>query len=765
MKKLLNQPQRILALCLLIFVTSTQLFAQCGVGNLYSSRTLPANSGVMVSGACDYAGEYTPWTEAAASPQTYNVVICNSATTTTANPDFTNSPWVEVRDNADNLLNSGYADCTSAGLNFTSNGAGPYKISTWDGNTCGTTATCSYNQVECLTCPATVCNIGSTLNGAGTVSGTTVGAGNNSLLRASEDYIVQVTIPSAGNWTFSLCGSAFDTYLYLGNACGTGDIASNDDNGPACTGSASSLVSNLAAGTYFVTIEAYSATSAGAFLLVVEQGDTTPCTANVSDIPDQEICEGDGGGIDANLSFPLEPYSVIYGSAPTPAANYTLAYVLSTNSDVIIDSQVMAGAFNTASNTPNFTYSGLVGATYRMYEIIYRTSDGPLTGLTAGGNISSINLTTGNCLDATYANIYVNPYCNTCPIAVASNNGPVCEGSSINLVVNANLYASVTATYAWSGNGITSTQQNPVIANATSAKAGTYTVTVTYSNGCTATASTTVVVIAKPTVTAVASCVAGVGSITVTATGTGLTYNIGAGSQASNVFNNVADGTYAVTVTNAAGCTKKATNIVVSCDICSNAAAPTNLNTTNITATSATVNWDAVAGATSYTIKGRRVDSGNPWKTIGPVLGTSKTVSSETAACKIYEWKVQANCPSGQSSPFSIISTFSTIGCTNKTSENSNEDDLFSSAISQTFSLSPNPANNLVTLYYSTETETPLNISIIDVTGRVVSQQNTFATQGDNTINLDTNQLPQGYYVVELNDGTTKMHEKLLIAR
>jgi hypothetical protein len=46
-----------------------------------------------------------------------------------------------------------------------------------------------------------------------------------------------------------------------------------------------------------------------------------------------------------------------------------------------------------------------------------------------------------------------------------------------------------------------------------------------------------------------------------------------------------------------------------------------------------------------------------------------------------------------------------------------------------------------------------------------LSDKNTLATQGDNTINLATNQLPQGYYVVELNDGTAKMHEKLLIAR
>ena len=77
----------------------------------------------------------------------------------------------------------------------------------------------------------------------------------------------------------------------------------------------------------------------------------------------------------------------------------------------------------------------------------------------------------------------------------------------------------------------------------------------------------------------------------------------------------------------------------------------------------------------------------------------------------------------------------------------------------------PNPASNLVTLYYSVENNTTVNIRVMDMIGRVVLQQNTTATQGENSTGLDTNTLPQGYYIVELNDGTTKMHEKLLIAK
>ena len=55
------------------------------------------------------------------------------------------------------------------------------------------------------------------------------------------------------------------------------------------------------------------------------------------------------------------------------------------------------------------------------------------------------------------------------------------------------------------------------------------------------------------------------GSITVAASGsTGLTYSIdGRSFQASNIFTNIAKGTYTVTVKNADGCTKTVTDIVV----------------------------------------------------------------------------------------------------------------------------------------------------------------------------------------------------------
>lgn len=117
------------------------------------------------------------------------------------------------------------------------------------------------------------CLVDFVMNGAGSQAGTTVGGGNNCTLRASQDIVVQVNIPCADTWTFSLCGgSSWDTYLYLGTSCCSASVGQNDDG----CGLQSTITSALAPGTYYVTIEAFGSGTTGTFTLNVTSA--LPCS-------------------------------------------------------------------------------------------------------------------------------------------------------------------------------------------------------------------------------------------------------------------------------------------------------------------------------------------------------------------------------------------------------------------------------------------------------------------------------------------------------
>jgi len=87
------------------------------------------------------------------------------------------------------------------------------------------------------------------------LSGTTCGMGNDCELRDTEEVIVAVQISWPGTWTFSLCGSSFDTYWYFGNDCCT-QYWSQDDS-TEC-GTAGYLSTYFDPGVYYIDIEGYN---------------------------------------------------------------------------------------------------------------------------------------------------------------------------------------------------------------------------------------------------------------------------------------------------------------------------------------------------------------------------------------------------------------------------------------------------------------------------------------------------------------------------
>ena len=101
---------------------------------------------------------------------------------------------------------------------------------------------------------------------------------------------------------------------------------------------------------------------------------------------------------------------------------------------------------------------------------------------------------------------------------------------------------------------------------------------------------------------------------------------------------------------------------------------PANLLTTNITTSSATLSWAAVAGAMSYTVQ-YKVASSNNWLVAGTTINNLYLLGGLVAGT-IYNWKVKADC-SDYTAPMTFATTSTGTGgggsCSPPTSLTNNE--------------------------------------------------------------------------------------------
>jgi gliding motility-associated-like protein len=162
----------------------------------------------------------------------------------------------------------------------------------------------------------------------------------------------------------------------------------------------------------------------------------------------------------------------------------------------------------------------------------------------------------------------VNVLVNSNPVPIANNNGPLCEGNTLNLTSNGGII------FDWTGpNGFNQPNtQNPSITPITVADAGLYSVTVTDGNGCLATATTPVVVNVLPLASASNTGPVCEGNLLDLNANGGVLYAwTGPGGFVDPVNQNIQlnpaqvnqNGTYTVTVTDANGCSATATTHVV----------------------------------------------------------------------------------------------------------------------------------------------------------------------------------------------------------
>ena len=168
------------------------------------------------------------------------------------------------------------------------------------------------------------------------------------------------------------------------------------------------------------------------------------------------------------------------------------------------------------------------------------------------------------------------------------------------------------------------------------------------------------------------------------------------------------------------------------------------LTTSAITATSATLNWNAASGAVKYLVEYRKQGT-TKWKSAKVASSNLSHTFTNLLPGTIYEWNMQTWCTADGStkSGFTAIKTFTTLA--------SRLENVSTNTI-QNIQLYPNPASGMINIHWDQSDHSDQNavIEISDLTGRIILQQETRSVEGANESTVDLNGFSNGIYFITI---------------
>ncbi len=198
-------------------------------------------------------------------------------------------------------------------------------------------------------------------------------------------------------------------------------------------------------------------------------------------------------------------------------------------------------------------------------------------------------------------------------------------------------------------------------------------------------------------------------------------------------------------------------------------ATPTGVSVSNLGASSAVLVWDAMPGASSYTIEVERGQLGAaPWKITQVVPANSFPLSGLDANTR-YKFKVRANCTGGGQSDWSAWHKFKTavflVNLPDPLVEDRSSEGTSTAASTVEMQVWPNPAQTMTTVRLQGLHTASVTLHLVDLTGRVVLTQ-TIHPESDTwegPVNLGN--MPGGVYLLRVSDGQSARTLKLMVTR
>jgi hypothetical protein len=618
-------------------------------------------------------------------------------------------------------------------------------------------------------------NVNDSNAGIYSVTATTSACGTSN---AATVILVVNSLPAAPNLgndgpvcvgqTLNLTASTITGAVYYWT--GPNGFSSNLQN-PSVTG-----MTKTKAGLYsaYVSVSGCGTSSTNSTEVIVHAVPSAPSITN-----NAPVCVGDtlrlmatNSGLGPNASYTWSGPNNYSSSAAAVNINGVLTSDAGMYSVMVTDSGCSSPSSNTtvlvktlpstpsiSSNSPlceganlSLQASAVSGATY-FWEgpngFASKSQNPGITGVTVSNDGTySIQTLVNGCLSipATLT-VVVNPLPET---PQAGNDGPVCAGNPINLTAT----SIANASYSWSGPNFTASVQNPVLTNSTTAMSGIYTVFATVAGCSSGEGSTNVAVNPIPAAPklssdpALAACFGDSLRFFAADVLNGVfewTGPVGFGSNQQNpvlfIKSTAQGGTYTAKVTKL-GCTSEGADLVISVHASPTTSSINGLGdvkrTDNVTysvtgSAGSTYNWLLTGGSI---VSGAGTNTVNVvWSVVG--TGNITVIETNSAGCK------------GILQSKSVNVAPATGILENKQTDNWAK-------------FYPNPVLNQLTIEVNKASEKPLQISLIDLTGRLVQTIELTDANGQTNYQLDLGTIKSGVYLLELNQGDLHLVKRLV---
>ncbi len=179
---------------------------------------------------------------------------------------------------------------------------------------------------------------------------------------------------------------------------------------------------------------------------------------------------------------------------------------------------------------------------------------------------------------------------------------------------------------------------------------------------------------------------------------------------------------------------------------------PQTIAVSGVTTTTATVTWVPTPDDLKYKVGYKKSgDTGYTQILINAPASSYELMS--LVAGSNYKATVKTKCAGGWTNwtPKEDFTTLSSFDSANARMQEEN-----------TFSIYPNPVNDLVNVMYQADTNNKINIKVFDIFGKVLMSKNVTTHAGHNSVQLDVSQLNSGSHYVRIQNGNQQMTQRFV---